>query len=78
MNWIIHWDVKLHSFVWPKVRANICITLRMCLSFNIPIFFILGNPRPTITWFKDGAELYQHRFFQVKKKNIVDVRHEIC
>lgn len=28
-------------------------------------FWILGNPRPTITWFKDGAELYQHRFFQV-------------
>lgn len=26
-----------------------------------------GLPRPEITWFKDGAELYQHRFFQVSE-----------
>lgn len=24
-----------------------------------------GLPRPEVNWFKDGAELYQHRFFQV-------------
>lgn len=24
-----------------------------------------GLPRPEVSWFKDGAELYQHRFFQV-------------
>lgn len=25
-----------------------------------------GIPRPEVNWFKDGAELYQHRFFQVR------------
>ncbi|EDV39316.1 uncharacterized protein Dana_GF25251 [Drosophila ananassae] len=40
-----------------------------------------GIPRPTITWFKDGAELYQHRFFQVheshEEANIVKSKMEI-
>ncbi|XP_055376877.1 immunoglobulin domain-containing protein oig-4 [Condylostylus longicornis] len=40
-----------------------------------------GVPRPTITWFKDGSELYHHRFFQVHESfignNIIKSKMEI-
>ncbi|CAH1399150.1 unnamed protein product [Nezara viridula] len=30
-----------------------------------------GYPRPQITWFKDGIELYAHKYFQVMKREVV-------
>lgn len=46
---------------------------RKSLSRKV-VIILVGDPRPIITWFKDGVELYQHRFFQVIRsfyKNVI-------
>ena len=51
--------------------------LEFTKSFNL-IFYKIGVPRPTITWFKDGSELFYHRFFQVKFLNSSIYYEYIC
>lgn len=34
-------------------------------KFVLINLLLVGMPRPEVTWFKDGIELYHHKYFQV-------------
>lgn len=58
---------KLRDFHIDALQVYIVIKSTLCIilaSFNF-VCFLLGYPRPEITWFKDGIELIYHKFFQV-------------
>uniref|UniRef100_A0A1B0G3J3 Ig-like domain-containing protein n=1 Tax=Glossina morsitans morsitans TaxID=37546 RepID=A0A1B0G3J3_GLOMM len=75
VNYYDHENVTFHFIGFFRQGAKIIKSSHFELDYTLGrkiTFFCMaqGNPRPTITWFKDGAELYQHRFFQVHESHI--------
>jgi hypothetical protein len=60
----------LHSLQGAKIVNSSHFELDYMLGRKITFFCMAqGQPRPHITWFKEGIELYAHQFFQASNVN---------
>lgn len=60
----------LRSLQGAKIVNSSHFELDYMLGRKITFFCMAqGQPRPHITWFKEGIELYAHQFFQASNVN---------